>query len=216
MDPLHFCIAVVPIAAYLLLISWINLRQRAFVTTGVRDLAALALAISGLMIAGPMELFLPEAVASLVGGWVWVPLITLYALVVTLVLLLIRPRLVVYNMTSDRLRPVLKEVIHDLDPSARWAADSVVLPKLGVSMAIDAYPGIRNVTIVSVGTEQDLNGWARLRAELAGALSKTQQTPNFQGVSYLILSFVLIIAVVYSLISGRQEIAQSFRQMMRM
>ncbi len=216
MNPLHFCIAVVPIAAYLLLIGWINLRRSAFVTTGVRDLAGLSLAIAGLMIAGPMELFLPESVASRIGGWVWVPLISFYTIIVTLVLLLARPRLVIYNTTSERLRPVLKEVIHQMDSEARWAGDSVVLPQQGIHLAIDAYPGIRNVTLAAVGPEQNLDGWARLRSKLAQALADVSQPPNFQGVSFLALSVVLVIAVVYSLFTGRLEIAQSFRQMMRL
>ena len=216
MDPLHFCIAVVPIAAYLLLIGWIQVRRRAFVTSGTRDLGALSLAIAGLMIAGPMELFLPESVASLVGGWVWLPLIAFYVIIVSLVLLLARPRLIVYNTTSDRLRPVLKDVIQQIDSSARWAGDSVVLPRAGVHLAIDAYPGIRNVTLAAVGPEQNLNSWNVLRLKLAEALAHVPQPPNFQGVSFLVLSCMMMIAVVYSLFTGRMEIAQAFRQMMRL
>lgn len=179
-------------------------------------MATLAIAISGLVICGPMELFLPEAMAALIGGWVWLPLLVLYALIVTLVLLLIRPRLVVYNITSERLRPILKEVINELDDQARWAGDSVSLPTLGVNMAIDAHPGIRNVTLASVGTEQELNGWVKLRMRLASALRENRQPANLQGISFLVLSTVLAIAVVYSLFTGRQEIAQAFRQMMRL
>ena len=77
-------------------------------TTGARDLAVLAIAVSGFMIAGPLELFLPEAVAAVLGGWVWVPLIMLYGLVTTLMLLLMRPRLVVYNISALQLRPLLE------------------------------------------------------------------------------------------------------------
>ena len=73
-------------------------------------MAALAIGISGLMIAGPLELFLPESIAAVVGGWVWLPLLTLYALVITLLLLLARPRLIVYNISPDHLRPILKDI----------------------------------------------------------------------------------------------------------
>lgn len=216
MDPLHFCIAVIPIGAYALLIGWINLRRKAFVTSGVRDLAALALAISGLMIAGPMELFLPESVASIVGGWVWVPLLSFYAIVVALTLLLSRPRLVIYNTTSERLRPILKDVIHEMDAEARWAGDSVILPSQGIHLAVDAYPGIRNVTLAAVGPEQNLNSWTKLRLKLGAALDPIPQAPNLQGVSLLVLSGAIMLAVVYSLFTGRLEIAQAFRQMMRL
>ena len=216
MDSLHFCIAVVPLAAYMLMVAWINLRRYPFLTTGARDLAALAIGISGLMIAGPLELFLPESLAAAVGGWVWLPLLTLYALVVTLILLLARPRLVVYNIGVDRLRPILKQISHELDSNARWAGDSVWLPELGISLAIDAQPGISNVTLASVSNDQNLDGWALLRKTLSASLKESQQPPNVQGVSFMVLAIFLTLVVVYSLFTGRQEIAQSFRQMLRM
>ena len=216
MDPLHASIAVVPMAVYLLLIGWINLSPRAFVTTGARDLAALAIAASGLVIVGPMELFLPERLASIVGGWVWVPMILLYALFVTLSVLLMRPRLVAYNISADQLRPVVKEVLGDLDPDARWAGDSVVANGLGIQLAIEAHSGVRNVALVSVGPEQDLRGWHQLKLHLRDKLEGTKQPLNLQGISFLFLALILAIAVVYSLVGGRQEIAQSVQEMLRM
>ena len=84
MDPLHTVIAIGPLGVYLLLIGLLNLGRRPFVTTGGRDLAALGVGISGLMIAGPMELFMPEAPARHFGGFVWLLLIALYGLGVTM------------------------------------------------------------------------------------------------------------------------------------
>jgi hypothetical protein len=216
MDPLHFCIAIVPVAVYLLLIGSINLSGRPFVTTGVRDLCALAIAVSGFMIAGPMELFLPEAVASILGGWVWLPLVALYALLVTLAVLLMRPRLVIYNMTQDQLRPILSQVLGELDAEARWAGDVVVLPKLGVQLATEAYPGMRNVALVSIGTTQNLAGWQRLRVYLQSEFSTVKSSVNTQGFSFLMLSIVMIAAVIFSLLTGKQQIAQAFREMLRL
>ena len=216
MDPLHFCIATIPVAAYLLLIGWINLSSRPFVTTGVRDLAALAVAVTGFIVVGPMELFLPETIASLVGGWVWVPMVLLYALVTTLVLLLMKPKLIVYNMSADQLRPIVKEVMLRLDPEVRWAGDCVIAPTLGVQMAIEAYAGVRNVTLAAVGPDQDLDGWDKVKHGLHSALAMEKQVPNSLGLGYLFLSAALATAIVYSLISGRQEIAQAFQEMLRL
>lgn len=216
MDPLHFCIATIPVAAYLLLIGWVNLSRRPLITTGVRDLAALALAVTGFIVVGPMELFLPETVASLVGGWVWVPMILLYALITTLVLLLMKPKLIVYNTSAEQLRPIVKEVMLQLDPEARWAGDCVVAPKLGVQMAIESYSGVRNVTLVSVGPDQNLDGWDKINHKLQTALANEKQVLNSQGLGYLFLSAALVAAIVYSLLSGRQEIAQAFHEMLRL
>ena len=67
MDPLHFSVAAIPLAVYLLLIGILNLRKKPFVTTGARDSAALAIGIAGLMIIGPMKLFFPEGAGSRFG-----------------------------------------------------------------------------------------------------------------------------------------------------
>src|SRR5688572_189670 len=96
-DPLHACVALGPLATYLLVLGAINLSRRPLLTTGGRDAAALALALAGLAAAGPMELFMPERAAVYIGGWVWVLLLTVYFLAVVLLILSMRPRLIVYN-----------------------------------------------------------------------------------------------------------------------
>lgn len=216
MDPLHVTIAMVPISMYLLLIGWINIRPRPLVTTGIRDLGALAMGIAGFVITGPLELFLPEVVASLVGGWVWLPMISLYVLVVSLVLLMMRPRLIIYNMSVQELRPMLQQVMADLDPQASWVGDCMVAPTLGVQFGIESYAGVRNVTLASVGHHQDIDGWKEIELQLRSALSRMSVPSNMQGLSYLLLAVFLCGGVAYTLYNGHQEIAQAFRDMMRM
>ena len=114
-DPLHVCIALGPLAVYLFLLGLINLSRRPFLTTGARDAAALGVGISGFVVVGPMELFLPGAAANRFGGYVWLLLLAFYALCLTLWVLLLRPRLVIYNATAEQLRPVLAGV----DPAQR-------------------------------------------------------------------------------------------------
>src|SRR5437763_15545678 len=71
MDPLHLGIALGPLATYFLVLGGINLSRRPVLASGGRDAAALALALIGLVVTGPMELFLVEEAAVLYGGWVW-------------------------------------------------------------------------------------------------------------------------------------------------
>ena len=207
---------MMPISVYLLLIGSINLTRRPFLTTGTRDLFALALAISGFVVVGPLELFLPESVASILGGWVWVLLLLLYVVLVTMVVLFMRPRLVIYNITKDQLVPVLSQTVAELDSAARWAGDAVILPHLGVQLAVESYPGMRNVSLVSVGSEQDLEGWYRLRHHLEPQLTHFPVPVNTHGFSFVFLSVLLAGAIVYSLLVGKQEIAQAMQQMLRM
>ena len=80
MDPFHLCIALGPLGVYLLLMGIINLMPRPFLTNGARDTAALCIAISGFVVAGPMELFLPDVANVRLGPFVWFLLLGLYAL----------------------------------------------------------------------------------------------------------------------------------------
>src|SRR5262245_9108543 len=119
-DRVHQIVALGPLAMYLVLVGILNLSRRPFITTGTRDTAALGIGISGLVLAGPMELFMPEQAATKWPGIVWLLLITFYALCLTLVVLLTRPRLVIYNIRVEQLRPILSNIVGQLDKDARW------------------------------------------------------------------------------------------------
>ena len=134
-DTLHVSIALAPLAVYFMLLGMINLFHRPMVTTGARDVAALGLGISGFVLVGPMQLFLPEAAATQFGWTVWLLLLGFYGLCLMLVVLLMRPRLVIYNTNSDQLRPILAGILPELDPKARWAGDSLVLASIEVKRA---------------------------------------------------------------------------------
>ena len=215
MDPLHVAIALGPLATYLLVLGAINLSSRPLLTTGSRDAAALAIALAGLVVVGPMELFLVEEAAVLYGGWVWAIMLAAYSLTVLLVILLLRPRLVVYNITLDQLRPLLADVVARLDGEARWAGESVVMPQLGVQLHLDASPLVKNVQLVSSGQQQSLVGWRQVEKGLAAALSRTRTSPNPYGLS--LLSFALLIAVAITVVLYRDPsgVMQALNEMLR-
>ena len=180
-DPLHVCIALGPLAMYLLVLGAINLSSRPLLTSGTRDAAALAIAVTGLVVAGPMELFMVEGAARFWGGWVWVILLSAYSLAGLLVILMLRPRLIVYNATLDQLRPLLADVVARLDSEARWAGESLVMPQLGVQLHVEAQPVLKNVQLIASGPNQNIPGWRRLELELASVLRKAKTTPNPAG-----------------------------------
>ncbi len=164
MDPLRLAIAIVPVAAYVLLLGLVNLRRRPFLTSGGCDLTALGLAVSGLVFVGPLELFRPEAATRSFGNYIWLFLLMFYWLWLLLVVLLARPRLVIYNIGAEELHPVLAEVAVRVDQSARWAGNHLSLPGLGVQLHLDSLDLMRNVSLVSSGSRQNIDGWRRLRA----------------------------------------------------
>jgi hypothetical protein len=216
MDPLHLAIALGPLTVYFFLVGLVNLSRRPLLTTGARDVAALGVGIGGLVVAGPMELFLPEQAASRFGPYVWLLLLALYGMCLTLLALLLRPRLVVYNITLEQLRPVLGETAAELDPDARWAGMSLVLPRLGVSLYVEPSPALRNVQLISVGPRQNYAGWSRLEVALAGALRQMTVAPNRFGGSLVFFAVTMAAFIAYATLSQPAAVAAALQEMLRL
>ncbi len=214
-DALHLCIALGPLAVYFLVMAYVNLASRPFLTTGARDVAALGMAIAGFIMAGPMELFLPEAASNRFGGYVWLLLLAFYGLCLTLVVLLMRPRLVIYNASPEQVRVILAEVVTKLDDEARWAGDSLVLPTLGVQLHVELFGAMRNVQLVSAGPRQSFAGWRSLELALAQTLRNTKSAPNPHGFGLLAASLLLISLMAYQLLSDPTTLVQGLNQMLR-
>jgi hypothetical protein len=215
LDPLHVCIALGPLATYFLVVGAVNLSTRPLLTTGARDAAALSIAVAGLVVAGPLELFLIEAAAVFWGGWVWLIMLVAYALGVTLLILTMRPRLVIYNITLDQLRPLLSDVVARLDGEARWAGDGLALPQLGVQLHVDSLPMMKNVQLVASGSNQNLDGWRQIAAALRTALRKARTTPNPYGVSLISFGVLLAAAITYNLARNPAAVLQALNEMLR-
>lgn len=214
-DPLRFAIAVVPIAAYLLLLGIINLRRRPTLTTGAADAAALGAAVSGAAFVGPIELFRPEAATAEMGPWVWVLLIALYGLVVSLAVLLARPRLVVYNLGQEELRPALAQAVAQVDPQARWAGNNLTLPTLGVSLHVESFELMRHISLKSSGDQQDMDGWRRFARALDRSLGGVAVEPNPRVVSFVALAVAGLTVAVVALQRDPSAVAESLAQLTR-
>jgi len=214
-DPLHACVALGPLATYLIVLGTINMSRRPLLTTGGRDATALALALAGLVAAGPLELFMPERAAVLMGGWVWALLLTLYFLAVVLLILAMRPRLVVYNINVEQLRPILAAAVAKLDTEARWAGEALVMPQLGVQLHIEAWPLLQNVQLVSAGPHQNLIGWRRLEVELAAGLRKTRHAGNLFGIVATSLGLCLAAVLTWGLANDPAAVTQALNDMLR-
>ena len=161
-------------AVYLLLLGVMNLGGRPFVTTGARDAAALGIGLAGFIIAEPMELFFPEGAASRFGGWVWLMLIVFYGLCVSLIVLLMRSRIVIYNISLEQLRPILTSVAMSLDKRSRWTGDSLLMPEQKVHLHVETVEPMRNIQLTAGGNQQSYEGWQSLERELSKALKDTK------------------------------------------
>jgi hypothetical protein len=214
-DPFRSCLALGPLAIYFLVLALTNFSRRPVVVSGARDTAGLGFAISGLLFIGPIELAL-QLVPIADPRYAWTLILVLYALFVTLAVLLAAPRIVVYNVALERLRPALADIINELDPGARWAGGSVALPRLHVEFYLDDHAAVRNVSLVASATPQSYAGWRVLERALRAELRKSvESSPNLWGVGALVMSLAMISRMGWLFYSQSEKITQGFHEMLR-
>jgi hypothetical protein len=217
MDPFRLCLALGPLAIYLLLLGLVNLSRRPLVTTGSRDVAALGIAVSGLLLVGPIELLVPQALRIPFNDFTWVfwlLIAALYLMVLALVVLSTRPRISIYNISADELRPVLAQVAQSLDPDARWAGSSLVLPSLRVELYLEHFAPLRHVSLVPIGMPQSFQGWWRLEQAVNAALRGREAPLNPAGLSLVFFGSLMFAAILTSWFRDPQAVAKAFVEMM--
>jgi hypothetical protein len=211
-DPLRLTIAFLPLASYCLLLGILNARRKPFLTSGGADLATLGVALSGVVFVGPIELFRPEKASEEFGSYVWLFLLLLYWLCIWLAVLLARPRLVIYNISSEELRPVLAEAARSLDPQARWAGDSLSLPTVGVQLHLETFEVMRNVSLVASGAKQNLATWRQLGTLLAEKLEVLPVDSNPRWLGMVLFAIVLLSVSFIHMLNHPQQIAQAMQE----
>ena len=212
---LEVLIAVVPIAIYLVLLGSVNLRRHPYVLNGARESLLTGIALSGLAIVGPMELFFPQRFANQFGLYAWLMLLLFYGLMVTLWILVARPRLVIYNVVNGPLRAVLSEAALKLDPESRWAGDSLAMPGLNVQLHVESFNFMRNITLVSAGNEPNYTNWRRLEGLLRGSLQDVPVPRNPRGYVFAFVGMLLLISLALNAAMNSHLIAQDLLQLLR-
>ncbi len=216
MDSLHLAIALTPLAIYLLVIGVLNTRPRPTVMAGHRDAALLAAGISGFYVAGPLELFLPEAAAYRFGPVAWLLMLAMFVLVSALVILTRRPRIVIYQTTKTQVQQALTAVVNKLDLEVVTTGGNLLIPRMGVQLHLDDESPLNHVQLVSIGGEQDLANWQRLQAGLADELKGVRTTPAGLGRTFVALAATLIAALVFAFARDNQAMAHALREMLRL
>jgi hypothetical protein len=192
MEAVPLAVAVGPLALYLLALGLMNLRQRPTVIAGSTDAAALACAVSGLIVVGPMNLFLPAAAVIRFGPFAWLLLLGCYGLCAVLYILVARPRLVVFNISLDRFRSLLLPLAERLDHDVETAGDGLQMPQLSVQFHLEAAPAMRTVSLIATGDHQSYSGWKRLHRELSAELRKSEVRRNPRGFTLLACALALL------------------------
>jgi hypothetical protein len=217
MEAMPLTIAAVPLAFYLFSLGLINLRRCPTVVSGSTDVAALAFAASGMLIVGPMNLFLPAAAVVRFGPFAWLLLLGSYTLCVLLYILTARPRLVIFNASLEQSRLLLEQLARRLDGNLQLAGDAMQLPQQTMQFHLDAAPAMRNVSIVATGDRQSYSAWKRLHAELSIALRTVEVPRNPRGFTLLACALALIgWPLVELLRTPGMAVAQQLRDILRL
>ena len=178
MDLFSLTTATVPLAAYMLIVGALHLRRRPCVQSGFADTMLLGMAVSGMILVGPLDFFVPETAAYRFGWFFRVLLLALYVLILLLVAISRRPRIVIYNARYRDLRTAIADVVNQLDSTAYWAGRSAYLPALGVDFFVDPETSSQTIQITSLSRDINFTSWTVLRRQLSQALGRHVVAPN--------------------------------------
>jgi hypothetical protein len=212
-EPFTILLALLPLIAYLAVFSLIRLAGWALVTTGGRDIAALAVAISGMLAVGPAELFFPTAAASMFGPAVWLALAAFYALSVSLIALTTPPKLVVYGRTPEELYEPLLAAAKQIDPASTGNVNSlqVELPAVGVHLRVDGQRAIDHAQVVAFEPQVSLRFWNRLLATLRKEVHAQSAPMPRRGFGMLVAVLLLSSILVWQSFGNRELVVEGFR-----
>lgn len=212
-DPFTILLALLPLIGYLLVISMIRLSGRALVTSGGRDVAAMAMAISGLLAVGPVELFFPTAAATVFGPAVWVALTIFYALCTTLVVLTTKPRLVIYGRTPEELFEPLVAAAKEIDPQASGEIKTlqVRLPQAGVHLRLDGQRSIDNAQVIAFEPHISARFWRTLLFGLRKQVSMRASPMPRRGFAMLVVVMLLSSILLWQSVGNRELVVEGFR-----
>lgn len=212
-DPFPLLLASLPLIGYLAMFALIRLSGRAVVTTGGRDFAALAVAISGLVAIGPIELFFPSTAATRFGPWVWVALAFFYFLVVTLLNLIQAPALVVYGRTHQEIFPKLLAACRSLDAAAAGDEEAleVYLPESKIRVRVDGARGIDSARIRTFAPVRNEAFWNRLLTALRTEMSGSVRPAYGRAAVLVAMASLLAAIVLTSGFSNQQLLVDGFR-----
>jgi hypothetical protein len=213
-DPFALLLALLPLVGYLLMLGLVRFSGRALVTTGARDIAALGIAISGLIAIGPAELFFPATAATVFGSVVWLALIAFYGLTLSLVCLTTTPKLVVYGRTAQETYPGLLRAAKRMDDQATGDDQSmqVRLPTLGVQLRVDSIAAIDHCRVLSFQPIVSVKFWSTLLGNLRGELSESPRPIARRGIVMLMFALAMGSMVCWHSLSNQTRLVEGFRQ----
>ena len=214
MEPFAILLALLPLIGYLVVFSLIRLSGNVLVTTGGRDLAAIAFAVSGLMVVGPIELFFPRAAATVFGAKVWIVLAIFYVLCVILIALTSRPKLVIYGRTPAEIFSPLLAAAKAIDADACGDAETlqISLPAAGVRLRVAGQRMADHAEVLAFEPNLLPSFWQRLLSELRREMVSCQANRPNRGWMMLAVACILSGILVWQSFGNQALVVQGFKE----
>ncbi len=212
-EPFTILLSLLPLIAYLFVLGLIRVSGRAIVTTGGRDIAALGIAISGLLAAGPAQLFFPSSAPVLLVPIVWCALITFYALCVTLVALTSTPKLVTYGRSPEELYGALLKAALRIDPATTGDPKSlqVMMPSVEIHLRVDGQRAVDYSQVVSFEPGVSLQFWSKLLGNLRNEVAATSAPTPRRGFAMLVAATLLAVLAAWQGVEHQELVVDGFR-----
>jgi hypothetical protein len=109
----------------------------------------------------------------------------------------------------------MSEIARGLDSETRWAADSLVVPKLGLRLHLEPSPRMRCIQLVATGHQQDFEGWRRFERHLRERLHPIKTTPNLQGIWAVLSALLLVFIVGWAWLRDCPTLVTQFHSLLR-
>lgn len=204
---------MIPLGTYLVVIGLIRLRKSPTVISRPLDVLLLGMACCGLIAIGPLELFFPRAAFSVVGNWVWLVLLSLYALLVLLIAFHVPPGIVIYGVSKETIRSFIETEYTERSVGIEWLGDSFRLATLDIHAQIEAEGWNSVCHIKSIGKSQNIAEWIALDRSLHLRLGAIIPTGRKSGVTWCGIG-LLIVAIAFGfLISDIARVNETLAQL---
>jgi hypothetical protein len=208
-------VALFPLALYLLAVGVVNSQRRPVLTTGTWDQAALAFGLSGLVLVGPLQLILKSLKWMLVAPSAPILLVGIFISGAAVLILSQPRRLVIYNFDARQMREDLIGMLRSIDPEAVLAGSRMMLPRLGLEIQIEAFPALRNVSLIAGSELVNEPNWRLLKQRLRDQLAEVEVAPGLVGQGFVAASGVFLFAPLWFVVRDPAGIAQAFLRILQ-
>jgi uncharacterized membrane protein len=214
-NQLLICANLIPIGTYLCVLGLFHTMGRPLITTGGRDYLAMAIALSGLIITGPIDYvlhsrMLPDFLlhSHLIG-------LGIYLLLVAALIPRSCAKLVIYNCQLKPVIDAVRKVLERGGQNFQEVPGGWILPERGLSLEIDALAGLRNVTLHFHGM-RDRDFFVQIQNELARELVAKRTGWSLVGMTMAAAGWLVLAFPLWIVARDPQNIVAAIRQVIEM